>query len=204
MDDERLSDLDTAFLRLESPRAPMHLGALAIFQPRERIPPARLVTVLGERVARIPALLQRVRSTWLPPGGAVWTPDTTFELSRHVHTHRLQRGTNAMTVLACELMAEPLDLGRPLWQLHLMTGLSEQRFALLIKLHHALADGLRTVELGLRLFDGFADRSPTRTRQELRSEPASSMAPARLNHGRADRGQARCGSSPGPLPAPRP
>ncbi|MGI5242129.1 wax ester/triacylglycerol synthase family O-acyltransferase [Dactylosporangium sp. CA-139066] len=178
MDHERLSPLDTAFLRLESPQAPMHLGALVTFQPRQRIPPARLLAVLGERIARIPALRQRVRTTWLPPGGAAWTPDTTFDLSRHVHLHRLQRGKDAMTMLASELMAEPLDLSRPLWQIHLMTGLPERRFALLIKLHHAMADGLRTVELGLRLFDGYIDHGPGRP------EPDSTAArPPRPAHG---------------------
>ncbi|GAA2341580.1 wax ester/triacylglycerol synthase family O-acyltransferase [Dactylosporangium salmoneum] len=163
VDHERLSPLDTAFLRLESPQAPMHLGALVTFQPRQRIPPARLLAVLGERIARIPALRQRVRTTWLPPGGAAWTPDTTFDLSRHVHLHRLQRGKDALTMLVGKLIAGPLDLSRPLWQIHLMTGLPDRRFALLIKLHHAMADGLRTVELGLRLFDGFTDRGPDST-----------------------------------------
>jgi WS/DGAT/MGAT family acyltransferase len=153
----------------------MHLGALAIFQPRERIPPARLAAVLGERVGRIPALRQRVRTTWWPPGGAVWTPDTTFDPSQHIRIHKLKRAKDAMTVLASELMAEPLDLSRPLWQLHLMTGLPEGRFALLIKLHHAMADGLRTVELGLRLFDGFTDRQPS---QPNHPQPDSTIAMA--------------------------
>jgi WS/DGAT/MGAT family acyltransferase len=160
VNDGRLSALDTAFLRLESSRAPMHLGALATFEPQERIPPARLVTVLGDRVARISLLRQRVRTTWLPPGAAAWTHDATFDLSRHIHTHKLKRGIDAMATLACELMAEPLDLSRPLWQLHLMTGLPGGRFALLIKLHHAMADGLRAVELSLRLLDQSTDLQP--------------------------------------------
>ncbi|WP_343870909.1 wax ester/triacylglycerol synthase family O-acyltransferase [Dactylosporangium roseum] len=169
VDDERLSPLDTAFLRLESPGAPMHLGALAVFHPRERVPPGRLAALLGERVARIPAMRQRVRTTWLPPGGAAWAPDPAFEMSRHLHVHRLRRGT-AMAAVAGELMAEPLDLDRPLWQLHLLTGLSEGRFAVLVKLHHAMADGLRTVELGLRLMDGRTDGGPARP------EPADAPA----------------------------
>lgn len=162
MDDERLSSLDTAFLRLESPEAPMQLGALAIFDPREPIPPAQLAAVLAERVTRIPSLRRRLRAAWLPPGGAAWTADTTFDLARHLHFHELSPDAEAPAALASELMAEPLDLCRPLWQLHLMTGLPEGRFAMLIKLHHAMADGLRTVELGLRLLDGFADRRPGR------------------------------------------
>ncbi|MER7008842.1 wax ester/triacylglycerol synthase family O-acyltransferase [Dactylosporangium sp. NPDC000555] len=165
MEDERLTCLDTAFLRLESPGAPMHLGALAVFAPRKLIAAAQLVSVLAERLMRIPALRQRIRATWLPLGGAAWTPDKAFDLARHLHLHELDPDgrkpePDAMTMLAGELMAEPLDLNRPLWQLHLLTGLPDGGFAVLIKLHHAMADGLRTVELGLRLLDGFADRRP--------------------------------------------
>ncbi|MFG2043676.1 wax ester/triacylglycerol synthase family O-acyltransferase [Dactylosporangium sp. NPDC048998] len=167
VDDERLSCLDTAFLRLESAGAPMHLGALAVFAPRRPIAAARLVKVLTERLARIPSLRQRIRTTWLPPGGAAWTPDKTFDLNRHLHLHKLDQDAEAMTLMAGELMAEPLDLSRPLWQVHLLTGLPEGRFAVLIKLHHAMADGLRTVELGLRLLDGFADRQPGQPDQGL-------------------------------------
>ncbi|MEV8516816.1 wax ester/triacylglycerol synthase family O-acyltransferase [Dactylosporangium sp. NPDC051484] len=171
MHDERLTCLDTAFLRLESPGAPMHLGALAVFAPREPIAAAELVAVLAERLMRIPALRQRIRTTWLPPGGAAWTPDKGFDLARHLHLHELHPDErdpdpDAMTALAGELMAEPLDLNRPLWQLHLLTGLPDGRFAVLIKLHHAMADGLRTVELGLRLLDGFADRQPGQPEQD--------------------------------------
>jgi WS/DGAT/MGAT family acyltransferase len=161
MDRERLSALDTAFLCLESPQAPMHLGALAVFQPQRRIQSARLLTVLGERITRLPHLRQRVRPALWPLGAAVWTEDQSFDLRHHLHLHKLDRaGQTALAALAEELMAEPLDLNRPLWQLHLMTGLKGGRFAILVKLHHAMADGLRAVELSVGLLDGFADALP--------------------------------------------
>ncbi|MGC9669020.1 wax ester/triacylglycerol synthase family O-acyltransferase [Planosporangium sp. 12N6] len=161
MDRDRLSALDTAFLCLESPRAPMHLGALAVFQSPRRIPSARLRTILGDRIARLPHLRQRVRPTLLPPGAAVWEEDRSFDLSRHLHLHQLPRGgRSTLATLAAELMAEPLDLRHPLWQLHVVRGLGGGRFAVLVKLHHAMADGLRAVELSVGLLDGYGDARP--------------------------------------------
>jgi diacylglycerol O-acyltransferase / wax synthase len=157
-DSVRLSHLDTAFLRLDSPGAPMHLGALAIFQPARPIAAGRLLDLLGERVERLPALRWRAEGTLLPPGGHRWVPDRRFEPRGHVHPHRLRGADRAeVAALAARTMAEPLDLDRPLWELHLVTGLHRGAFAVLLKMHHALADGLRAVELGLGLLDGFAD-----------------------------------------------
>jgi diacylglycerol O-acyltransferase / wax synthase len=158
MDHERLSALDTAFLCLESQEAPMHLGALAVFQPQRPIEPSHLLGVVADRVERRPSLRQRVRLAWLPPGAAVWAKDGLFHLPSHLQLHRLTEGDqHTLATLAGELMAEPLDLDRPLWQIHLVTGLAGGRFAVLVKLHHAMADGLRAVELGIGLLDGYTD-----------------------------------------------
>jgi WS/DGAT/MGAT family acyltransferase len=86
----------------------------------------------------------------------VWVPDPEFDVRRHIRLHRLGgEDHEAVATLAATLMTEPLDLTRPLWQLHVLTGLAEGRFAVLVKLHHAVADGLRAVELGLGLLDGY-------------------------------------------------
>ncbi len=154
----RLSSLDTAFLRLESPGAPMHLGALAIFQPPRPVPPIRLIGLLGERVERLPALRWRAVQVLLPPGAHRWVVDRRFDPRSHIRLHQLDSGDRGeLAAVAAEAMAEPLDLDRPLWQLHILTGLAGGAFAVLLKLHHALADGLRAVELGLGLLDGFTD-----------------------------------------------
>jgi len=87
--------------------------------------------------------------------------DHLFNAERHVHPHRLNQGdAAAVAAWAAELMAQPLNLSRPLWQLHVVTGLADGRFALLVKVHHALADGMRAAELGIALLDGFARSAP--------------------------------------------
>jgi len=152
---DRLSSLDVAFLALERPHSPMHLGGVALFRPARRVNPIRLVDVLAERAARVPRLRQRAEPTWLPFGGAVWSADPGFDPARHIHLHRLPRpGTRSQLGQAVsDAMAGPLDIRRPLWEFHVFTGLQDGCFAVLDKLHHALADGRRAVELGVALMD---------------------------------------------------
>ena len=142
----------------------MQLGAVVVFHPEARVAPHRLVALLAERAGRLPGLRRRVSPRWLLSGGDVWVPDPRFDPRAHIEVHRLRGGDrDAVAALAAHLMTEPLDLTRPLWQLHLLTGLAEGRFAVLVKLHHAVADGLRAVELGLGLLDGYTDRVASRS-----------------------------------------
>lgn len=66
-----LSGLDAAFLALDSPATPMHMGAVGVFNTDRELDVPRLRNLLAERARRIDRLRLRVRSTWLPPGGAV-------------------------------------------------------------------------------------------------------------------------------------
>jgi WS/DGAT/MGAT family acyltransferase len=158
---ERLTGLDTAFFRLESAAAPMHLGAVAVFQPPKPIPPIRLISLLGERADALRLLHQRVAMTALPPGVPRWVDDPEFDARSHIQLHRLDAGgQKEVAATAARIMADPLDLDQPLWQLHVLTGLRRGGFAVLVKLHHAMADGLRALELGLGLLDGVPTAAP--------------------------------------------
>ncbi|MFJ8648724.1 wax ester/triacylglycerol synthase family O-acyltransferase [Streptomyces sp. NPDC093546] len=159
MSSELLAPLDLAFWHLESAGHPMHLGALARFDPAPG-DPAGLLPILAERAAAIPRLRMRVRDVLLPVGGARWSVDKTFDVHRHVHHVRLpQDGDFAAeaTRLAGELMERPLERGLPPWEMYLLTGAPGGPFAVLVKLHHALADGMRAVAIGAGIFDEIAD-----------------------------------------------
>src|SRR5205807_642963 len=140
---DQLSGLDTAFLCLDSPSTPMNMGALVIFTPRSPMHPTRIVELVRERAARVPRLRQRVRSPLFPLGAARWSEDPSFDVTEHVIAHHLPRphDDSQLTGYASAAMAERLDPTRPLWEIHVITGLAGGRFALLAKLHHALADG---------------------------------------------------------------
>jgi diacylglycerol O-acyltransferase len=159
MTTDRLTGLDTAFLSLDEPAAPMNMGGVAVFAASQRIHPARIVQLLADRAQRIPPLRQRIRPNWLPPGTVSWVPDQNFDVHRHVIAHRLQapRYRGQLAAKVAELMVEPLERSGPPWQLHVITGLAGGRFAVLAKLHHALADGAATTLLALSLLDGFTE-----------------------------------------------
>ncbi|MGW3471111.1 wax ester/triacylglycerol synthase family O-acyltransferase [Saccharopolyspora sp. NPDC000995] len=161
-----VSALDWAFLCLERDTAPMHLGAVAVFAPRRPVRPEKVAGVLAGRAQQISRLRLRVRRSSIPLGYARWEELPDFRAQNHVYAHQLPSpgGRGELAVLVAELNAAPLDLNRPLWELHVITGLDGDRFAVLMKLHHALADGRGAVETGLGLLDGFTpDRAPQHT-----------------------------------------
>ncbi|WP_327293947.1 MULTISPECIES: wax ester/triacylglycerol synthase family O-acyltransferase [unclassified Streptomyces] len=160
MSSELLAPLDLAFWHLESAEHPMHLGALAVFGPGPAPGPGpqEVMDLLAERAAAIPRLRMCVRPVLLPLGGAAWSEDKQFDVRRHVRHVVLPEGHFATGAnrLAGELMERPLERGRPPWEMYVLTGRSGDPFAVLVKLHHALADGMRAVAIGAGIFDQIA------------------------------------------------
>uniref|UniRef100_A0AAU3GPH6 Diacylglycerol O-acyltransferase n=1 Tax=Streptomyces sp. NBC_01401 TaxID=2903854 RepID=A0AAU3GPH6_9ACTN len=158
MSTELLAPLDLAFWHLESDAHPMHLGALAVFDPVPGVVPQDLLELLGARAAAIPRLRMRVRDVLLPVGGAAWFTDKDFDVQRHVTRVVLPEGDfmAEATRLAGELMERPLGRGLPPWQMFLIDSPGDGPFAVLVKLHHALADGMRAVAIGAGIFDQIA------------------------------------------------
>lgn len=149
----RLTGLDAAFLCLETRARPMHLGAVTVFRAAG-VDPTRLLSVVAERAAGLPAL--RVAGRWFPR----WWPATDFDVRRHVHGYEVS-DQRTFEAYAAGWLATPLDLRRPPWDVHVVTGLPDDRFAVLVKLHHSLADGAGAVGIGSALLD---DAGPAATR----------------------------------------
>lgn len=166
-----VSALDWAFLCLERHSAPMHIGAVAVFAPRRRVDPDRVAEVLAERASRLARLRVHVRPPVFPPGYARWEEYPEFRAEDHIHTHQVPSpgGREELAALVGELNAVPLSLNRPLWELHVITGLDGDRIAVLTKLHHALADGCGAVEVGLGLLDGFTADQPQPAESSMHS-----------------------------------
>lgn len=175
MASERLSALDTAFLCLEDDATPMHMGAVATFRARRDWDADHVAELLAERAARIPRLRRRAVSGLFPLSGGRWEDDPTFDAGRHVAVSRLydRFAPDPLATFAEHWIAEPLDLDRPLWSIQLVTGLPDGDFALLVKFHHALADGMGAVELALALLD---DISLPRQRRPVDEEPEEKPA----------------------------
>jgi diacylglycerol O-acyltransferase len=156
----RLSGLDTAFLCLDHDVSPMHLGGLAIFRPVHPGDPERVVCLLADRAQRLPQLRQRVQPAWFPLTAATWADDPGFRAEDHIHLHHLDchGSRDEAAALAAELMVRPLPRTRPLWEFHVISGVGGDRFAVLIKMHHAFGDGLSALDIGFRMLDGFRSR----------------------------------------------
>jgi WS/DGAT/MGAT family acyltransferase len=167
---ELLAPLDLAFWHLESADHPMHLGALALFNATPGTAGGDgVLELLSARAAAIPRLRMRVQDVLLPVGAAVWAVDADFDVRRHVRRLPLPEGdfTAGATRLAAELMERPLERGLPPWEMYLLMpggaegpsagGAGGGPFAVLVKLHHALADGMRAVAIVAGIFDEIAD-----------------------------------------------
>ena len=159
---ERISPLDMSNLRVEERGMPMHVTALAFLDERElRLDEIR--RYVEERIRDVP----RLHQVLVRPGRhrtPRWREDHTFDIARHVRTRRLPPpGDEAALLQVCsELNAPPLDRGRPLWELWLLDGLEDGRVALLVRLHHVVADGAAALELFSSLFEPAPSR-PVRT-----------------------------------------
>jgi WS/DGAT/MGAT family acyltransferase len=153
---DRLSPLDVSFLYLEEPTTPMHVGSVAVFEPGEEgFDLARLVQLIRQRLAYVPRFRQRVRSVPVRLGNPVWVDDEDFDLAYHVRRSALPRPGNddQLRELVGRLMGRRLDRNRPLWEVYLVEGLQDGRFAIITKTHHALVDGVGSIDIGQVILD---------------------------------------------------
>ncbi len=153
---DRLSPLDVSFLYMEEQTTPMHVGGVAIFEvPEAGFDYERLVQLIRDRINLVPRYRQRVR--WVPGhlANPVWVDDEHFDVTYHVRRSALPRpGTDEqLNELAARIMSRPLDRMRPLWEMYLVEGLEDDRFAILTKTHHAMVDGATAVDIGQVILD---------------------------------------------------
>jgi WS/DGAT/MGAT family acyltransferase len=151
---DKLSALDECFLRLETPEAHMHEGWTVILEGE---PPtlAALRRQVAARLEEVPRFRRRAVCSRLRLHDPLWADDESFDVSHHVLAVPAPAGSNMaeLRALAGELLSSPLDRARPLWRLHLITGLRGGRFAIVGQIHHALVDGLGAVALATLLLD---------------------------------------------------
>jgi WS/DGAT/MGAT family acyltransferase len=151
---DRLTGLDSSFLHLERDAAHMHVAGCMVFHGTA---PAyeELVDEIQARLHLVPRYRQRLAFVPLNQGRPVWVDDPHFNISYHVRHTALPRpgGEQELKRLAGRVFSQALDRSRPLWELWLVEGLADDRFAVLSKTHHALVDGISGVDIATILFD---------------------------------------------------
>jgi diacylglycerol O-acyltransferase len=174
---ERLSYLDATFLYFEDRTAHMHVGSVAVF---DGAPPPyeRLFDLIAARLARVPRYRQRL--VWVPfeLGRPVWVDDADFDLSFHLRHAALPRpgGRDELNKLAGRLFSQRLDRDKPLWEIWLIEGLEEGKFALLSKTHHCMIDGISGMDIASVLLDHDATPAPSPEPEPWSPRPAPSRS----------------------------
>ncbi|AII04141.1 MULTISPECIES: WS/DGAT/MGAT family O-acyltransferase [Rhodococcus] len=147
-----MSPTDSLFLLGESREHPMHVGGLATFTPPDGTDTDEMGALFeaaldSDEVA--PLLRRRARRSVTTLGQWGWETATDVDVDYHVHRNALPRpgGMPELMTLVSRLHGTPLDRSRPLWEMHLIEGLADGRYAVYTKIHHALADGASAMNL---------------------------------------------------------
>ena len=155
---ERMSRVDTAWLRMDTPANLMMIVGVWLLEPG--VSHAALCQRVEERLLKYRRFRQRVVDDAM---GAAWQTDRAFDLQRHVVAERLapRRGQSARAALearVAELATTPLHAKHPLWQLHLIEDYPDVQgrrgSALIARIHHCIADGIALISVMLSITDG--------------------------------------------------
>ena len=161
-DMSHLSVIDGAFLHLESPEMPMHVGSLALFEPLpadSKLGPAEWFDAVRAHVTSrlhlAPVFTRKLALMPFDLANPVWIHDDDIDLDYHMRYLVLPKpGTMAqMEALCARLHSSLLDRSRPLWEFYVIEGLADGRLGFYSKVHHAAVDGQAAVALANSIFD---------------------------------------------------
>jgi diacylglycerol O-acyltransferase len=166
---ERMTGVDAAWLHMDRRQNTADVVSVMTFE--DRMPPSTVKRMVEEKILGHARFRQRIVPDG-PLGLSAWEDDPAFSLGRHFTRRTLSRGgTRALQAFTSEVATERLDPHHPLWRAFLVDGFGAGS-ALVVKLHHCIADGFALVGLLLSLADELAreDGAPRRapTFQDLR------------------------------------
>jgi diacylglycerol O-acyltransferase len=183
---ERMSRVDTAWLRMDSDANLMMIIGVWLLRPRVAVADVR--RRVGEALLKYPRFTQCVNEDVVT--GASWVDDSGFDIAHHVVPEVLaprRRGRKkgagagaggeaapdplqALKTRVAELAARPLDRKRPLWQFHVVEDLDGERSALVARVHHCIGDGIALISVMLSIADGGAP--PPERKRRARDDDA--------------------------------
>jgi diacylglycerol O-acyltransferase / wax synthase len=174
---EQLKTLDAGFLMAEDSdrNVSLAIGGIAIIDgsaPNY----SQFKDVLAERIRAIPRCTQVLRTQPFDVGAPKWVDDPGFDLARHVRRVALPRpGDDAeLYRVVADVLERRLDRDRPLWECWVIEGLKGNRWAILMKIHHCMADGISATRILTRLCDdvgGDAFARPVASKRDAAEHP---------------------------------
>ncbi|RDI61385.1 WS/DGAT/MGAT family O-acyltransferase [Nocardia pseudobrasiliensis] len=147
-----LNPIDAIFLTAESREHPMHVGGLQLFEPPADAGPDFARSLYAELMQATdvrPRFRRQQRRILGNFSSVVWSHADRVDLGYHLRRCALPApgGDSELLDLVGRLHSSLLDRHRPLWEGRLIEGLSRERFAVYIKVHHALMDGVSALRL---------------------------------------------------------
>jgi diacylglycerol O-acyltransferase / wax synthase len=175
---DRLSPLDASFLHIEDGVSHMHIASVAIFEGPQ--PPFEdIVSMVDCKLGLVPRYRQVVKFVPMDLGRPVWVDDPHFNIEYHLRHTALPApgGESELRKLVGRVMSQQLDRSKSLWEIWVVEGLEDGRWAMLSKTHHAMVDGVA----GTDLLAVIMDLSPEVTRPEVAPwSPQESPSGAKL------------------------
>lgn len=174
---EQLGGLDAMFLYCETPSMHLHVCGLLLLDPAS-MPGGyafeTIRTMVIDRMPAVPAARRKLATVPLGISRPYWIDDPDLDVDRHLFRLRVPApgGDLALAATVGEIASRPLPRDRPLWEMSVVEGLSGDRIALVVKMHHATIDGVSGANLMGQLFD---------------LEPTETRAPGDLDVGRPAR-----------------
>jgi WS/DGAT/MGAT family acyltransferase len=201
---QQLNGLDSAFLFMESPNAPMHIGSVAIFDPStapgKLVRLKRIIKTLEQRAHLAPYLKQRLVEVPFNADFPYWVRDDSFDPEFHIRHLALPKPGDwrQLCIQIARLHSRTLDRSRPLWELYVIEGLDNVEgippgsFAFVSKTHHAAIDGTSSSDVGTAMCDPTpeirlveaakewkADKTPTALELSIMAHHNNLMRPQR-------------------------
>jgi diacylglycerol O-acyltransferase len=162
---QQLNGLDSAFLFMETPNAPMHIGSVAIFDPstapKKLVRLKRIIKTLEDRAHLAPYLKQRLLEVPFNADFPYWVRDESFDPEFHIRHLALPKPGDwrQLCIQIARIHSRSLDRSRPLWELYVIEGLDNVEgippgsFAFVSKTHHAAIDGVASSDVGSAMCD---------------------------------------------------
>ena len=153
MSGERMSKVDTAWLRMDSASNLMMIVGVWTLKPQVSY------DALSERVEGTLLKFRRFKQRVVEDSaGATWVDDKSFDISKHIVVEKLPKVAKGQEQAAlqdrvAELAMQPLDPRRPLWQLHLIEDY-DGGSVLIVRIHHCIADGIALIAVSMSMVDG--------------------------------------------------
>lgn len=169
-DEIRLNPRDADFIFTEAPGRRSHMVAVHMFDATDHPQAQMTLDQAKEWTARrlhlAPFFTRRIRREWLDLDHPYWEP-VEVDLDQHVHLKQVDRpGWGPVGEYLAEVVRAPVDLTRPPWEIHVVTGITDVHdvpgdlVAVFLKTHHSAGDGLAARTLTTKMYSDHIDEEP--------------------------------------------